>query len=167
MNIAKGSSLVELSCIIAIITVLALLVIRLSLSLDGFFIRGELQRLTSMVHYARQKALLSGKAQEITFNVHTNSYTLEGTKYPFSPTICIGIPTTIVGPPSKPETPIKRAITFPEGKMICYPNGNVSAGILYLTHEKTKTYYAFSVAVTHLMYVRLYKYTQGKWIAIS
>jgi hypothetical protein len=78
------------------------------------------------------------------------------------PVVRFGILPHVKGPPSSPMHALTIPITFSAQKIIFYPDGIISPGIIYLIDRNRQDIYAFSSGIAHASFLRKYRY-DGKW----
>lgn len=163
---SRAFSLLELLvtlCIIAIVGALAL-------PSFNFFtrwqLRTEAQLLAVTMRYVQQKAIATGRTHTIVFNLASQSYTFAGlsntlTTYTLPRGVRYGALPGVLGPPSAPRTSITSPITFQHTTLTCFPDGIMSAGVVYLCTNCDQM--AISSGVSATSYIRAYAYTNGRW----
>ena len=113
-------------------------------------------------HALRQRAMVHSKPQEIVFDEVGNRYQVEGNWYDLPATMRFGFLSASKGPPSHPTTPIQSAITFVGKKVICFPDGTIQSGTVYLVDDKKSCMYALTSGVSAVSFLRKYRY-DGTW----
>ncbi len=160
MNTRSGFSLIELMIVIA----LAALLIGLTTINTRFFnrsiIASELNLLQTTCFYLQKTAMATNKAQELFFDIENNTYCANGQMRVLPPFLKFGIISDAKGPPSSPHSILKEPITFADNTITFSPDGIISSGTVYLTDSQTL--YAISSSVSHVSYLRKYRY-DGKW----
>ena len=148
----KGYLLFELLIILGL---LSLLVLWFRPSNEPLM-RLELERLYTVIHYMRHQALLHERSAVISFTKH--GYTADK-EYTLAPGLSFGVPRQVLGPPGSPMVPVKEAITWPNQKIVCTPEGSfLGAGTVYITDGSHL--YALTNDVSHHM--RAYRY-RSSW----
>jgi hypothetical protein len=128
--------------------------------------KAEVEKICALFLYAQQKARTAATDVTIFFHQQEQSYSCPPYTEKLPRHLVFGAPTGSKGPPSAPEKPITHPITFEKNRMICYPDGTLQAGALYLLDTKTNTGYAITVPVTHASHVKRYRSTQSGWTLI-
>src|SRR3990167_7814836 len=100
---------------------------------DRSLVRYELDALYLNIMACQQKAYITGQQQEIVFDGEHNQYICGGVRYVLPKSVKFGYKDGMFGPPALPMGMIKHSVTFPHNILICYPDGILSAGTLYLT----------------------------------
>ena len=153
-----GFSLLELSIVIALLGLLIMLGIMVFPSYDRLFVHTELDRLYMAFLACSHKAIATGVAQTISFDPTTNTLTLDGTEQKLTSRVCFGSLAQSWGPPASPAAPIEDPVTFKHHQAICYPDGTIQAGRIYLTDSNKQHMFALTSAVGQVPYVRRYRY---------
>lgn len=135
---------------------------------DQMGIQHDIQKVYSSILYLQQRAKSNFETQYLEFDIPKKSFTYNQQTYVLSPNAEFGVAQGIKGPPSAPKKDIINPITF-EGKRIAfYPDGTISAGIIYLFDRKTKETFAISSSVSFMSFIRKYKYVVGSgWTLID
>lgn len=155
-----------------LIVVLALVVLLVSLSIPhSFFLRRvvlqmQLEKFALLFMQLQQRAIASNKQEVITVDVATNSYTLGAGQHVLPAGIQFNFLTHVLGPPAAPTQLVTQAVTFPNKKIIFYPDGTVSAGTLYMTDEKRQLMCALTCPVAQFSLVHKYRYNANKWVLL-
>lgn len=165
-NITKirlcGFTLIELMISISLsVLVVTLTVVNVSFLNKGI-IRSEVDKLYAACMYMQQCALLSGKEQVITFNVHNNSYSFNGRTEKLLSPIIFGILPGVMGPPSTPIKKLKSSISFQENRIVFHADGMISSGTIYMIDHKKEYICALSNGIAQISHLRKYSYN-GKW----
>lgn len=159
---AQAFTLIELLvvlCLCALISSLAL--VQLSF-LDATLVRVELDKLVNACQYMQQLAIATNKEQHLVFDVHKHEYHFHTYHEKLSSRVRFGVLSGVKGSPASPSHTITQAVTFPGQRMSFYPTGVISSGAVYLVDVKKQCLYAMSNAVSHVSYVRMYRY-DGTW----
>lgn len=135
---------------------------------DQINIKQDVQKLYTAILYQQQKAKSSFETHYLTFDLTKKSFKYNNQIYELSSNTDYGVAQGIKGPPSAPKKDIINPITF-EGKRIAfYPDGTISAGIVYLYDRKTKESYAVTSSVSYISFIRKYIYTtEAGWKLID
>ncbi len=158
--------------LITIIIILALVALLVSISLPRlsfihhYMLRSELEKMRMIIMYTHQKAIAGNRQQIITLDSTHHAYNITDSNEPLSSWVQFGFLPHSYGPPSNPTMPLKTAITFVNNKIICYPDGTISAGSMYLVDCNKKYMYVLTCPVDDINYLRIYKYDQ-RWVPIS
>lgn len=156
-----GSTLVELTIVIAIFSLITACTVINTGFLHHLMVRSELEHLCMMCRYLQSKALATHQKQILNFDLHANTYASEGVHYQLPHSITFGVCSGIKGPPATPTKPIKEPVTFKNNQIIFHETGIISAGAAYLIDAQHKHCYALTAAVSPISYMRLYRYTDS------
>jgi Tfp pilus assembly protein FimT len=156
-----GSTLVELSVVIAIFSLITMCTAINTGFLHHLMVRGELEHLCMMCRYLQSKALATHQKQTLNFDLRTNTYTSDGVHYQLPQSITFGVRAGIKGPPATPTKLIKLPMTFKNNQIVFHETGIISAGSAYLVDAQHKHCYALTAAVSPISYIRLYQYTDS------
>jgi type II secretory pathway pseudopilin PulG len=162
----KGYLLLEVLVCIALITFIGFLGTGLVGWYDRWLVRLEVERLYAAIVLVRHYALCTNEAQELHFDCQEGSYTSFFGRHHVVRGVLLGIIKGIKGPPSAPTTPLMSPITFADNRILCYQNGVIDAGTVYLVDKSKRHLYAVSCGVAQEPYVRCYYYNH-KWILLS
>lgn len=157
-----GSTLVELTIVIAIFSLITMCTVINTGFLHQLVVRSELEHLCMMCRYLQSKALATHQKQILTFDLHTHTYTSDGMQYQLPHMVTFGVLPGIKGPPATPTKLIRQPMTFKNNQIIFHETGIISAGTAYLIDAQRKNCYALTTAVSPISYIRLYHYT-GSW----
>ena len=113
-------------------------------------------------HQLQQSAMARNAQQEMILDEAQHRYQLEGVWHDLPTTLRFGFLPESKGPPSNPTTPIRSAITFVQKKVICFPDGTIQAGTVYLIDDKKQSMYALTSGVSAVSFLRKYRY-DGTW----
>ena len=153
----SGTTLIELSCVIALLGIILCLSIGLLSMQSSFKLRTELDRLQVVITYLRRKAMIENKVMKIEFS--KEGYRADKA-WQLAKGISFDILPKVKGPPADPKKPLSHAITFKNNTLYLYPDGTVSAGTVYLTDSHTL--YALSSDASAISRIRCYRYRE-KW----
>lgn len=162
MNANKGFSLVELLIVIAIFMILSGFVAINTRFLHKAVITTHIDLLYNACYYLQKTAMASGQMQELIFDEEDQSYTYNNSHEKLPASIRFGVLPDAKGPPSSPQHPLNAAITFVDKQITFYPDGIISAGIIYIIDDDHNHMYALSSGVAHTSFLRKYRY-DGKW----
>jgi len=168
MNSDTGFFILEISVAIFVIV----LVIAMSWPFlwfhDQLGIQHDLQKIYNAILYLQQKAKSNFETQYLEFNIEKRSFTYNYQTYQLSLHAHFGVVQGVKGPPSAPKKDIVNPITFENKRIAFYPDGTISAGIVYLFDRKTKETYAISSSVSYISFIRKYKYSvESGWVLID
>jgi prepilin-type N-terminal cleavage/methylation domain-containing protein len=162
MNAHKGFSLIELMIVIAIMMILLSLSAVNARYLHKMVASTHIDQLYSTCYYLQRLAMATNEPQELIFDENANAYTFNGCSCALPSCLCFDVIPGAKGPPSTPHAALVSAITFPNKKIIFYPDGIMSAGTVYLADADHTDLYALSCSVAHVSLLRKYRY-DGKW----
>jgi prepilin-type N-terminal cleavage/methylation domain-containing protein len=159
-----GFTLLEITVTLSIL----LLAIHLTYSIQKIFDRSlvalEVERLTAMIYATQQRSFIENTSQKIWFTTQPSGY-----KRDHEPFNCLtngvyfGTPSSVRGPPSRPQHLPQNPITFPNNALTLYCDGTAQAGTLYLTDNRKTCCYALTVGVAPDVFLRSYRYTNKGW----
>lgn len=158
-----GFSLFELCIVLALVAFFATIALVTFPSYDQLFVHAELDRLYTAFLACAHKAIASGTTQTISFDSKQMSYKCDGITYPLANRVCFGSVEQSWGPPANPREPIKEPITFVHQRALCYPDGKIQAGTIYLTDTNHTSMFAITSSVGQVSYLRRYRYTHQTW----
>ncbi|OGB83957.1 hypothetical protein A3F66_04960 [candidate division TM6 bacterium RIFCSPHIGHO2_12_FULL_32_22] len=145
----KAFTLIEL---IVTITILAL-ILAISISSLNFYknqlVKAELSKLEMTINYLNSLANLKNKEFILKLDTNNNSYYFEKERADLNKNVKFGCK-------------VESKSTFPNDIIKFEPNGNISAGTIYLSDLSEKFVYALTIAVAKKQIIRKYKYN-GKW----
>lgn len=132
-------------------------------------LRFELEKLYSGVMYAQRKAIVTGQEQAVIIDIPNKSYYIDGGKHKLLAGIMYGSPQNAWGPPAHPVYQIDKSVTFKECTIICYPDGTLNAGTIYLKDVRSRYFVALTSGITPIVYLRMYRYDtkNKKWHLIK
>lgn len=162
----RGFSLIEVLVVIAIIAVLSVLVSINFSFFNSVLIKSEIQKLHTICHYLRRKALMTNQIQKLVFDMSKNCYNYDNHQEKITQSVRIGFLCGTKGPPSAPNQLIQQPITFKNNEVIFYPDGNVSSGTVYLIDTNKQYQYALSAPIAQMPYLRMYQF-DNKWKLVS
>lgn len=105
---------------------------------DHLITQSDLFSLVIFCQKVHADALANYKKNVIKFDLIHNTYQTEKTIISLSRQTNFGAPCDSLGPPSSPINKITQPITFQNNTLICYPDGHMNAGIIYLTSTDKK-----------------------------
>lgn len=166
MQDKKGFLLAECMVVFA----LSILLASLAFSFIGVFERlllvVEIDLLINTIEAQRAIAVMDNKDVAIAFDPKDNAYIVDQVRHVFSPMVNFVCPPNGHGPPSAPTELIQKPISFLQNQLLCFSNGAMSSGVLYIGSIKRNYFYALSSSIGEWGVLRLYVYNQGKWFKI-
>ena len=168
MNSDTGFFILEVAAVIFVI----ILVIAMSWPFlwfhDKLGIQHDLQKIYNAVLYLQQKAKSNFETEYLTFDIAKRTFTYNQQTYTLSSNVDFGTAPGIKGPPSAPKKDILTPITFDSKRIAFYPDGTISAGIVYMFDRKTKETFALTSSVSYISFIRKYKFIIGSgWTLID
>ena len=146
----NGFTLIELLITVAIFC----LILAISISSLNFYknqlVKAELSKLEMTINYLGSLANLKNQEFILKFDTNNNSYYFEKERVNLDKNVKFGC---------KVEN---KKSTFPSDIIKFEPNGNMSAGTIYLSDLSEKFVYALTIAVAKKQIIRKYKYND-KW----
>lgn len=161
----EGVTLIELVVVLAGLMLLVLFGGQCVSTVQRIAARAELGLLVLTMRTEQQTALLTGSERTITFNKDGSGYATGTSAHTFQRGVVFGAPPGALGSPSNPRKPITKPITFLDNTVICYPQGTVQSGTIYLAAPAYNQYYALTSGVAQYSFLRLYKYRLN-WIPL-
>ncbi len=113
-------------------------------------------------HQLQQRAMARNKTQAMLLDELGNRYFCNDQWYDLPTDIRFGFLPEAKGPPSNPSATIRSAITFVDKRVVCFPDGTIQAGTVYLVDDKKSCMYALTSGVSAVSFLRKYRY-DGKW----
>jgi prepilin-type N-terminal cleavage/methylation domain-containing protein len=162
MKSNKGFSLIEMMvvlCVVAILISLATINMRF---LNRAAIMTNIDVMYNACYCLQKTAMATNTTQELTIDALQHSFACADIKHQFPAMMQFGILPNVKGPPSAPLSFLSAAITFVDRKILFYPDGTISAGIIYITDVDKSMIYALSCGVSSVSVLRKYRY-DGKW----
>lgn len=158
-------TLLECCIAIAIIAFVSLLGAHFFGIQSQSLLRFELEKLYSAVVYAQRKAIATGIEQVIKLDLKNQSYVIDEAHYTLHSGVTYGYAPESWGPPAHPVYQIDKSVTFKDDTIICYADGTLNAGTLYLKDKRSKYFYALTSGITPTVYLRMYRYQNKikKW----
>lgn len=168
-------SLIELVVVLAGCMMLVLCSTQFVSVVQRITARAELGLLALTIRTEQQTALLTGTEREVVFccnnqaaapqGVAADSYRTRVQLHTLARGVTFGAPPGALGSPADPCKPITKPITFVNNKLICYPQGTIQAGTIYLAAPAYGQYYALTSSVAQHAFLRLYQYRLN-WILL-
>jgi type II secretory pathway pseudopilin PulG len=172
-------TLIELLLVVALMLFLSVLAIPALFDLDSYVLNNELEKLAVVLGYQQQRALVTNQIQTLTLDgvAQTYTYFVNNNKlvvYKISDRLRFGFIKTALGPPGDPKVPIDQAITFTPHPtktnnfiIVLFPNGNISAGSLYIVDKNERIMGALTCSVSRVSYIRRYLYQSNQWVLVA
>lgn len=158
----SGFSLIELVVVIGLSMIVASLLLVHAVWHRHTIVRHELDTLCYAIMMQAHRALAEGKAKAIVF-MPPNSWSDETKVHTFAEHIHYGTQTGTTGPPGAPSHLVTNPLTYTGEKIICYPDGTVQAGTVYLLSDEDAAAYALTTDIGTDGLVRRYRMMKGKW----
>lgn len=162
MKLNEGYSLIELMIVLCILALLVSLATMNMRFLNRAAITSNIDVLYNACYCLQKTAMATNSIQTLTIDELHHHYECNGAKHSFPSMMKFGILPNVKGPPSAPLNFLSAAITFVDRKIQFYPDGTISAGIIYITDVDKTMIYALSCGVSSVSVLRKYRY-DGKW----
>lgn len=162
MKLNKGFSLIELMVVLCIVALLVSLAAMNMRFLNRAAITTHIDVLYNACYCLQKTAMATHTTQVLTIDDVHHAFECAGTHHQFPAIMQFGILPNVKGPPSAPLSFLSAAITFVDRKIMFYPDGTMSAGIIYITDVDKSMIYALSCGVASVSVLRKYRY-DGKW----
>jgi len=162
LNSRYGFSLIELTVVLALISIIVALVSAHGTFFNRMLVRVEVEKLYMICQHMQRCAQVSNQTQEIVFDREDNAYWHNGVKEQLAASVTFGYVPGTHGPPSWPHTLIKRPITFGNQQITFHPDGIIKPGTVYLTDRAHTYMYALSSPIAHVSYLRKYRYDKTR-----
>lgn len=162
MKLNKGFSLIELLVVLCVVAVLVSLSVINMRYLNRAAITTNIDVLYNACYCLQKTAMATNTIQMLTLDGMHHYYECNGAKHALPSMMRFGILPHVKGPPSAPLSFLSSAITFVDRKIRFYPDGTMSAGIIYITDVDKSMIYALSCGVSSVSVLRKYRY-DGKW----
>lgn len=166
---ARGFALVELSIVIALLIIIAMLTLQSFSFYNRLFLHAEIDRLYTLLVATSRRAAIDHQPHEISFD-ETGTYKYAAhqssknyTKEKLAQGVMFGLLPGIKGPPAQPKDLVKKPITFEKQRITFAADGKAQAGTLYITDTKKQWQYAISAPVGTISYLRRYRYHHNRW----
>ncbi|RTL04287.1 hypothetical protein EKK58_10790 [Candidatus Dependentiae bacterium] len=167
MQYKNGFLFVECILFVGLISLLAGLSFPLIGVLDRVLLRLEIDLLVNTIEAQRAMAVIDNKDIVITFDSKSNSYIVDSTTHVFSQSVSFLYPPNGYGPPSAPTESIQKPISFLHNQLVCFSNGAMSSGVVYIGSKKNSYFYALSSSIGEWGVLRLYLYGNNRWTKIQ
>ncbi len=125
-------------------------------------IRQHISLFALVWHELQQRAMVSNAPQEMILDEKGHRYYVDGQWHDLPSLIRFGFLSAAKGPPSHPTTLLSSAITFPQKKVTCFPDGTIQAGTVYLVDDRKSCMYALTSGISAVSFLRKYRY-DGAW----
>lgn len=162
----SGFTLIELMVVISLCMLLCCLSLVSFRSLEKSIVWAEVQLLCAACNSLAQQAIATNTIQELSIDIVNNTYSCNGHEHTLAKGVCFDVALNAYGPPSAPHKLLDRPITFSENKIVFYPEGMMSAGMVCFTNSSHSLLYAISSAVAHVSFLRRYSYDKA-WHLIT
>lgn len=162
----NGSLLMQLCLLCACIIIIVQLTIPTANYFKKTVVRAEIEKLYALFFYLQQRAQVLHQIQMIEFSVEQQQYRYETQTHQLPHGVIFGFLSGAHGPPAAPTAPLMQPITFPQLRIIFYPDGTMQSGTIYLTDDKRTIMYALTNPIGHAASMRLYRY-DGNWILLQ
>ena len=162
----SGFTLLELMVAVSLCMIVACVSMMSFRSLEKSTVQTELNLLCAACNYLQQHAIATNTIQELSIDAAHNSYAFNGHEHTLAKGVCFDVALSAFGPPSAPYKLLEKPITFKENKILFYPEGMMSAGMICFTNSNHSILYALSNSVAHVSFLRRYRYDR-EWQALS
>ena len=159
----EAFSIIELTIALALVALIAAFCIPTMSLYKKKLISNEALHIQTTCWYLQQRSLAENANFELAFNETDQSYSGGGEYHKLSSSIKFGTLPGVSGPPLKPTSAIKKAITFSHNKIIFYPHGTTTSGSIYLVDGNYKLLYAITIPVGNVPHIQIYDYKNGSW----
>lgn len=162
----KGFLLFELAVVLAIIFLLAGFGFALSGVVRRMAVRADVFKIAAILRYEWIRACACQKQITVSIDLKKNCLRDEQHTYSLSSDVVFGVLASAHGPPSRPVHALTTPSSFPDNKIIFFPDGTVTAGALYIRDCSRSTLYAITIPLPNIFYVRVYAYHARKWTLV-
>lgn len=162
MSYRSGYMMIEMMVAIAIVVLLAGITCAHVGGYRYTCMQQQIALFTLTWRQLQQSAMARAQQQEMLFDEMGHRYKIDGVWHELPSTIRFGFLPESKGPPSSPTHDIRSAITFPGKKVICFPDGTIQAGTVYLMDDQKQKMYALTSGVSAVSFLRKYRY-DGAW----
>ncbi len=159
----RGFSLIELMFVLALVALVSVLAIPSMGFMCRRLVKTQAEQLLMTVLYLQREAMVGNARKKIFFDIARNQYRYNDIVVKFPNGVLFGVVFGAKGPPSSGVGSPSKAVTYKKSEAVFFPDGKVSAGSVYLTDKNHECMYAITTPVSHLSYIRMYKYYQGSW----
>lgn len=157
----SGFTLIELMVVICLCMLLCGVSLISFKSFQRSLIGAEMQLFCAACNSLQQQAIATHTIQELSIDTVTHTYSCNGHEHTLAKGVYFDVALNAYGPPSAPHKLLEKPVTFKENKIVFYPEGMMSAGMVCFTNSSHSVLYAISSAVAHVCYVRCYSYDKG------
>lgn len=166
LNHTSGFSLIELIICIALILLITTITMPNLWFLKQQQVAVEAEKLHMAFMYMQQLAINKNQNLHLIFDEKNKSYTYENKIEVLPQGVEFGFIEGVKGPPAIPNKLINSAISFLGKKITFFSTGVIQPGTVYLIDSYKKYFYAITISVSQVSFVRKYKW-DGKWNAQS
>lgn len=157
----NGFTLIELMVVISLCMILSCVSFVSFRYLEKTVVLSELNLFCAACTAVQQQAIATNAIQELSIDVAHNCYSCNGHVHSLASNVCFDVALNAFGPPSAPHHLLEKPITFKENKILFYPEGMMSAGMVCFTNAGRSVLYAASSAVAHVSFLRRHSYENG------
>lgn len=158
----QGFTLIELMVTTSLLAIIVAISFQIAASFDAWLVRMELERFYSSCIALQRSAMRKNKIEELVLAYDRSSYSTQQEQRKFPGSVAYGLPDHISPLSSSHQHEIKKYTTFSGEKIMFYPNGTISAGVLYFKDRNSRVAYAISSGVGAISFLRRYRY-DGAW----
>jgi hypothetical protein len=164
----QGYALLQLGIALSLVMVICMVSVPHRLFMQHRLVKTEIEKLMLMFRYIQRTALACNQDQQLAVHVDDNWYEAIGRREQLPKEVQFAVVSGVYGPPSHPEKPLTKPVTYKNNHIMFYANGTIQAGALYLVDTKKDVLYGLSTAVSSIAQVRAYRYdfTTHDWIAL-
>ena len=162
----EGFSLLQVAITLTLVVIAIMLTVPQFSFLQKTAVRSEIEKMHALFVYMQHLAIATQQDQTIEFDVIKNCYSCNNQIIPLACGISFGTKPGVFGPPASPHALITKPITFANNKITFYTTGTMQAGTVYLVDQSKNYIYALTTPVSHISYVRRYKY-EGAWMQLA
>lgn len=157
----SGFTLIELIVVISLCMLLCCVSLVSFKSFERSLVGAEMQLFCAACNSLQQQAIVTNTIQELSIDAAHHTYSCNGHGHTLAKGVYFDIALDAYGPPSAPHKLLEKAVTFKENKILFYPEGMMSAGMVCFTNSSHSLLYAISSAVAHISFLRCYSYDKG------
>jgi type II secretory pathway pseudopilin PulG len=163
----EGFLLLTIGIVLTLMLVLMSIAIPRLPPMRHFLLRMEIEKISMFFYFLQQRALMVHADQMLIFDEIKNTYSTKDYQEKLSSGIRFGFLPAVMGPPSKPQYSISKAISFANNTAIFYADGTISSGTIYITDDAHTALYAITVPISAISSIRAYRHNAGSWIPLS
>lgn len=169
MKHPSGMSLLQCCIVIALIVFISSLSMHFMNVHSKSAVRFELEKLYAAIVMLQRTAIVHGVEQRLVVTPDIQSYAFGKTVQKLAQGVQFGFIPESWGPPAQPVYQILNSVTFKDNTIVCYPDGLVSAGSIYLTDKKSRYLFAITSGIVPTIFLHMYQYDkkQKKWHKIE